>query len=187
MRKSPDLTEREKAVIYYAIYAGIEDFKTLWQISRDKAADEADPRKNSSVVSMWKNSNKVRTYWNQVEREKAHQEEQIRIQTKKEIEIERLNQESKQGEETETPKGKNSSSDVVNFQDRTQFLQYLNKQANLIQDPKLKADYLKMLSDLLRFKESETGKDNEIQRFYTPLNCSKCPLYQEKSEIKTEK
>ena len=186
MRISPDLTEREKAAIYYAVYAGIKDFKVLWQISRDKATADADPRNNGSNVSNWRHSAKVKNYFEQVERERARIIQEERAAAVKEYELKAIQANGNEGEETESPNGNKTRSGVINFQDKTQFLQYLNKQANLIQDPKLKADYLKMLSDLMRFKETETGKDNEIQRFYTPLNCSKCPLYAEKSEIETE-
>lgn len=186
MYNSKDITEREKACIYYAVFAGIEDIRTIWQISRNTAVEDRDPRKNPSVVTSWKNSAKIKNYFEEVKREKARREEETRNQARKEYELELLNREQETGEETEPTKGKKGFSEIVNFQDKSQFLQYLNKQANLIQDPKLKADYLKMLSDLLRFKESETGKDNEIQRFYTPISCNNCPLYQAKSDIKTE-
>lgn len=187
MRISPDLTEREKAAIYYAVYAGIKDFKTLWQISRDKPVAEADPRNNGSNVSNWRHSAKVKNYFEQVERERARMIQEERNQAVKEYELKAIQANGKQEEETKSPNGEKTRSGVINFQDRAQFLQYLNSQANTITDPKLKADYLKMLSDLLRFKETETGKDNEIQRFYTPISCNICPLYQAKNEIETEK
>lgn len=65
----------------------------------------------------------------------------------------------------------------VDFRNREQFLNFLNKEANRIGDQKTRLDVLKMLSDLLRMKEAESGKDGETQRFYTPLTCKDCELY----------
>lgn len=181
MQKSQDLTEREKACLYYAVFAGIDDFRTIWQISRDAAAADRDPRKNTSQVYSWHKSAKVQNYLEKVKREKSRMLEEARDQARKEIEIELISENN-----PESPGEKPETKSIVNFQDRGQFLQFLNKQANMISDPKLKADYLKMLSDLLRFKETETGKDNEIQRFYTPLTCNICPLYLKEKEQKQE-
>lgn len=65
----------------------------------------------------------------------------------------------------------------VDFRDREQFLNFLNTEANRIKDGKTRLDVLKMLSDLQRMKEAENGKNGEIQRFYTPLQCQECELY----------
>ena len=51
--------------------------------------------------------------------------------------------------------------------------------ANEIKDDKLRNDILKMLSDNLRYKDGENDENNEIQRFYTPLLCKDCKLYQD--------
>ena len=34
-----------------------------------------------------------------------------------------------------------------------------------------------MLSDNLRYKDTERDENNEIQRFYTPITCENCPIY----------
>lgn len=65
----------------------------------------------------------------------------------------------------------------VDFRDREQFLNFLNAEANRIKDGKTRLDVLKMLSDLQRMKEAESGRNGEIQRFYTPLQCGDCELY----------
>ena len=75
----------------------------------------------------------------------------------------------------------------VDFRDREQFLNFLNAEANRIKDGKTRLDVLKMLSDLQRMKEAENGKNGEIQRFYTPLQCRDCELYRKaKAEIKSD-
>ncbi len=75
----------------------------------------------------------------------------------------------------------------VDFRDREQFLNFLNAEANRIKDGKTRLDVLKMLSDLQRMKEAENGKNGEIQRFYTPLQCRDCELYRKaKAEIESD-
>lgn len=75
----------------------------------------------------------------------------------------------------------------VDFRDREQFLNFLNAEANRIKDGKTRLDMLKMLSDLQRMKEAENGKNGEIQRFYSPLQCRDCELYRKaKGEIKCD-
>ena len=75
----------------------------------------------------------------------------------------------------------------VDFRDREQFLNFLNAEANRIKDGKTRLDVLKMLSDLQRMKEAENGKNGEIQRVYTPLQCRDCELYcKAKAEIESD-
>ena len=66
----------------------------------------------------------------------------------------------------------------VNFQDLQEFLKYCENQANLLQDEREKQFYLKTISDLLRYKENDNAT-NDIQRFYTPIQCKDCILYKE--------
>ena len=74
-------------------------------------------------------------------------------------------------------KSKSQDFDKINFLDRDEFLKFLNDRANEITDDKLRNDILKMLSDNLRYKDSEAAENNEIQRFYTPKLCENCQIY----------
>ena len=81
--------------------------------------------------------------------------------------------------ETETRKTEEGEpiNEKTNFLDRDEFLQFLNDRANQIQDDKTRNDILKMLSDNLRYKDTERDENNEIQRFYTPVTCENCEIY----------
>ena len=72
-------------------------------------------------------------------------------------------------------------SDFINFTDRMQFIAWLNEKANGIADEKQRMEYLKILSDLLQFKD-ENKRNTEQMRFYVPIKCLQCALYQEKRE-----
>ena len=113
-----------------------------------------------STASMWKRGKKVTAIFESV---------------KNEIERKRV----KMAEELSHDKNGNLSQ-IVDFTDKSEFIKYLNQAANRITDDKLKNDILKMLSDHLDFKdESKRDESNQIQRFYLPLRCQDCNLYQE--------
>ena len=65
---------------------------------------------------------------------------------------------------------------AVNFLNPDEFLQFANSQANEITDEKERREYLKMIANLLNYKESDNA-ETEIQRFYTPVCCSECEIY----------
>ena len=102
--------------------------------------------------------------------------------------IEALKREFLEMLETETTKSQTESArnESVNFLDRDEFLKFLNDRANEISDDKLRNDILKMLSDNLRYKDSETAENSEIQRFYTPKLCENCQIYNKCKDCKIE-
>lgn len=68
----------------------------------------------------------------------------------------------------------------IDYTNKAEFIQYLNDAANRITDDKLKNDILKMLSDHLDFKdENKRDEASKVQRFYMPLRCQDCVLYQQ--------
>ena len=70
----------------------------------------------------------------------------------------------------------------IDYTNKAEFIQYLNDAANRITDDKLKNDILKMLSDHLDFKdENRRDEASKVQRFYMPLRCQDCVLYQQKA------
>ncbi len=166
-----NLTELEKAAIYYYVRSGCKDRNLIYQLANNP--DKFNKLTNNSkavTVSRWFN----------------------RPDIQERIKLEIYNQEKEKKEErdkiissvavVEEPEGRQKASpEAVNFLDRDEFLKFLNARANEIQDDKLRNDILKMLSDNLRYKDGENDENNEIQRFYTPLTCNNCPLYREKS------
>lgn len=165
-----DLTDIEKIAIEYLAISGAKCWRTCYYMSHDKNSDPGEI--HPATISKWKNSKIVQDYFNAV-----RYKENERIQQEREKAI-KQDREKETGTQPESS-NKNVSSKTVDFTNRNEFIKYLNSAVNSLQDDKQKTDYLKMLSDLLRFKETETSKDNEIQRFYTPITCNKCPLYKD--------
>lgn len=166
-----DITKSEKAALYFQILERCTDWKEVYKIAigEDRYNALTDKTKITNT-SRWKASHKI---------QKAKEEIEMIFKAKQK-EIEERAKEGNSSGETE-PTNRTTRNEVVekttNFLDRDEFLQFLNDRANEIQDDKLRNDILKMLSDNLRYKDSERDENNEIQRFYTPVNCENCEIY----------
>lgn len=162
------LNEQEQAAICFHVLGGCNDKAMLFRIAcgADRYNKLTDKSKGVTV-SKWYNLPKIQ------EGIKIYRSIQERIKIELENEIHaRL--------ETETTNTTKEGDPIekTNFLDRDEFLQFLNERANQIKDDKLRNDILKMLSDNLRYKDTERDENNEIQRFYTPVTCENCTIYQ---------
>ena len=193
-----------------------EDWDKIFLLSRNGATKIQTQSRGSSQSVSWKSRSAVKKF-HQIESERIGKIFRNRenkaitdfLRNKSKDEIcslwERMNESDNQNESTstalrsgaldatgESDNSKAGSIDFlqpleVDFRDREQFLNFLNTEANRIKDGKTRLDVLKMLSDLQRMKEAENGKNGEIQRFYTPLQCSECVLYRkEKAENESD-
>ena len=193
-----------------------EDWDKIFLLSRNGATKIQISSRGSAQSVSWKSRNAVKKF-HQIESERIDKifrdcenkaiTDFLRNKSKDEICSlwERLNESDNQNESTSTAlragaldaTGESDSSKAdsidllqpleVDFRDREQFLNFLNAEANRIKDGKTRLDMLKMLSDLQRMKEAENGKNGEIQRFYSPLQCRDCELYRKaKGEIKSD-
>ena len=169
-----NLTELERAAIIFHIFGGCKDRKILYQIANgENKVNKLKPTSLDVMCGNWFRSHKIQSgikYFESLKQD--HENEIIKNYLS--------------GLETETTKGtkENTQNDKTNFLDRDEFLQFLNSRANAIQDDKLRNDILKMLSDNLRYKDTERDENNEIQRFYTPVTCENCSIYQKCKDCK---
>lgn len=162
-----NLTELERAAIIFHIFGGCKDRKILFQIAEgENRVNRLNENSLKTICNTWFNSHKIQSgikYF---------------LTLKQDHETEIINKYIA-GLETETtkpnePKPRNNE---TNFLDRDEFLKFLNSRANEITDDKLRNDILKMLSDNLRYKDTDTDETTEIQRFYTPITCENCEIY----------
>lgn len=155
-----ELTELETAILNSAFLTGERDYKKLYLL----VYPGADKLQSSfqSTVSKWKHSALVEKYMDSL--------------------AEKYSVSIKGNEQRETGTAGNSSPQKglqIDFANRDQFIKFLNESLNTITDDKTRTDYLKMLSDLLRFKESTPDSQNDIQRFYVGVNCCNCAIYKD--------
>lgn len=161
------LNEQEEAAICFHVLGGCNDKSMLFRIACGVDRYNRLTNKSKLVsVSKWYNSTKI-------------QEGIKNYRTIQERKANELKNEILADLETETTEGTkgNEFIDKINFLDRDEFLKFLNDRANKITDDKLRNDILKMLSENLRYKDSDNNEVQEIQRFYTPVNCENCEIY----------
>jgi len=166
-----ETTIREKAAVIYGLITGVRDLSTFYMIAKGDARKIYNPDSLKSAGSKLYKSEAIQTYLTQAREIAA-----------------RFVQEQTKGE-TGTEKGKAGEAFTlqnVNFTNPAEFIEYLNKQANNLTEERDKREYLKMLSDLLRFKEGNSAQNNEVQRFYTPLSCQNCALYKQAAKDQSE-
>lgn len=164
------LSELETYLITIAVRAGgVPDYRYLYIASHPKSYN-VTPLTLDTYIRKWKNSKQVRdlvaSIMAQMEKEKQEQEEK-----------------TKRAETGHNSSGDDKPLEMVNFQDRAEFVAYLEQQIKTTADEKTRLDYIKLLADAQQYKkpeQSETGP--EYQRFYMPLRCQDCKLYQAKQE-----
>lgn len=181
------LTEAEKASLIYRYFYKIRSYEIPFSIAFPEKYAKYSAQTLKASISHWKNSPEVKEFETTlIETDKARLKKQIGELYNKEAKQAGIRPET--GKESQTGTAEDNEKETllnnwVNFQDITQFLKFCEIQANSLTEEKERQFYLKTISDLLRYKETETGTE-EVQRFYTPIQCGKCPLYnQEKSNL----
>ena len=199
------LTEREKIILFAAAVQSLQKKKTLWAdlyfLSRDRAADSiAKASASPTSVSTWKNSAKVQNFlqkctmslneWIDELKQKAIAE-YLQNEVTNIFGNDRTGGSDQDGNIEKNgdamaggvaPKFGISLANPVDFSDRSQMMQALNRLAANAKDDKTQIDVFKIIADLQRFKDSAKTNDDDIKRFYMPLKCQECTLYLKQKE-----
>lgn len=168
-----DLTKSEKAAIYFHLLEKEKNVTEIYKIAigadRFNALKESAQKNNSY---RWKNSQRIKDAYNEI----IARLENIKNQIKQEAQQQSQGPGDGEGRKEDKKKQPTTQTDFLN---RDEFLQFLNARANEIDitDDKTRNDILKMLSDNLRYKDADKEDQTEIQRFYTPLTCQDCEIY----------
>ena len=164
------VTEQEKASLYYQVLERCDDWRKIYAIAigRDKFNALSENAKQSNT-SRWKLSERIQATKAEIERNlKALIEEE----KAKAIEEYKTSGETAPREERE----KKTKTQSVDFLNPDEFLKFANQQANEIQDEKERREYLKMIANLMNYKDTD-AETIDIQRFYTPVICESCEIY----------
>lgn len=164
-KKMNDLTEREKAALAYSWFENVNNSQQLYALCHDMSQYSSNPIVAKNRANDWRRSAYVVEYWKSLE---AKFEARVAAEVDSRLKVARQ-------DPTYTPGS-------VDFTNLDEFFAYANKQANVIEDEKDRQFYLKTIADLMRFKEGAQDKNQDIQRFYTPLLCRDCPLHKEAEE-----
>lgn len=155
------LSIREKAALAYAFFEGVTDNRELFAICHDMDGFSDNPNVAKNRAGLWRRSDMVAEYEASL---KQRFEDRVDAEVMARVKVAKAD-----------PLYAPSSS--IDFTNLDEFLAEANRQANLLEDEKDKQFYLKTIADLMRFKEGSQDKNQDIQRFYTPLLCRECPLH----------
>ena len=165
-----ELTPKEQAAILLHLIEGVNDRGKLFEIANDeKRVNKLKTNEKSfnSSVSYWFRSHKIQEgikYYQNLLEEKKNKVIQAYLNSS-DCTVSRDLEPKKQ------------SRNDINFLNPEEFLQFANSQANEITDEKERREYLKMIANLMNYKEGDQ-EQTDIQRFYTPVICSDCSIYQ---------
>ena len=183
MYKIKNISLREKAAVIYSIITGITDNITFYSIAKG-SENYINKDSYSNMGSKLKSKDHIKQYYTEAQNI-IDNYITARI---KQIQYNDDNLDNSSNNGLLNCPGDSFTIKNINFTNPTEFIQYLNDQANNIQDEKTKREYLKMLADLLQFRNGgNSGQDNEIQRFYTPVTCQNCLLYNLKADEISQK
>lgn len=182
-----NITEREKAALYYHVFGGLDDWKQLYKIA-DASTDGKDEIKFFDIyISKWKNSPKVKAFINDLQTEKATRYAAERIKGANEIKPDHSTGENKPGEsESIEPKPERKLTKIVDYSDPKNRQSLYNEViARSADDPKTQLDAAKMFEQIQK-DDREAAKAQKQNRVYLPLSCHDCPLYM-KAKARTTK
>jgi len=170
------LTERETAVLYYHVFADVQDWKKLYLL----ADPETDPDKIKyldTIVSRWRNSEKIKKALQMIQDQKTIQEE--RQKEKGRQEERNKDRENNDRSETGTETHKNKNIDYSDPRNRQKL--YNEVIANSGDDYKTKLDAAKVFEQIQR-DDREAAKAQKQSKIYLPLRCEQCALYQKQKK-----
>ena len=173
-----ELTQKERAAILLHLIDGVNDRCTLFEIANGETrANKLKTNKKNfnASASSWYRSDKI---------QEGIKHYIYLLEEKKNKLIQEYKNSIDCTVATETEPKKQSRNDI-NFLNPEEFLQFANSQANEIQDEKERREYLKMIANLMNYKEGD-AEQTDIQRFYTPVICSECVIYQKCSRCNPE-
>lgn len=167
------LTDREKAVLYWLVFSNSTDWRTAYKMASDQPlAYYQDFKYLDTYVSKWKNSELVRNEVEKLQYLKQRQAEKI-----KEEAIEEYKTKGEQEEERREKSPKARGGKMVDYSDPKAQRQKLNELVNNAEDSKEALDALKTIIASQR-DDREGAKAQKAVTAYLPMTCKECPLYE---------
>lgn len=164
--KTQIISEREQAVIRYAIAYAITDKTLLYRLAYDGSRADLEKVNNISngIASRWFNTQKIQAFY---QTELAAWNDR-RTKEKAAIAAEAVARKEQQAHDG-----------LIDYSSPKAQVAKLNELVNTATDPGEALDALKVMiarqGDLAPEKKTE-GNQQQVQRFYTPITCGSCPI-----------
>ena len=170
-------SEREKAVLFALAAGYIDSWKEAFILAAQKPEKEVTAQKNiTTSAERWKRRPDILKAY---ETARAAVEE-LRGDTRPandEGGNDNSNQEKRAGDSNRTQGRRAAAVDYYDPQNQRRTINAIIDRSQ--DDPKTQLDAIKAIQQTQR-DDRQAAKDNQIQRFYTPVTCKICPLYQKR-------
>ena len=165
-------TEREKAVIFALAAGYIDSWQKAFILSRDYPVKQAEEIKSiAPTVTRWKQRAEIQNAYNfAISALNLRDEETAR---KAKEETAGKEEENNTGDSVRTKPAKPGRIDYYDPQNQRRTINAIIDKAQ--DDPKTQLDAIKAIQQTQR-DDRQAAKDNQIQRFYTPVSCRSCPF-----------
>ena len=177
------ITDREKAAILALIMGVIPDAKTAYMIADKKGAENQTETSLKSMISRWTRSQKYKSFADYVTRLLADRETDARRRGREEAERSFYNNGDQDGRSERTDKPQKTQIDFYDPKNQRKQINRIIQEA--ADDPRTQLDAIKAIQQTQR-DDRQAAKDNQIQRFYLPIRCAGCPLYQKAQKKATK-
>lgn len=160
-----EISPREKAAVIYGLLYNPEATQVaLWEMAVDYKSDGATETTRKAYASRWFNSAPIVIFRDQF---LAQYEKNIKQKLDAALAVQKEELMLKFGQ---------IDPDEIDYTKPDAQRKLLNHLINTGGDGKEKLDALKTIVSIQK-DDREAARDNKVQRFYTPLKCSECPLY----------
>lgn len=176
------LTDGEKAVLFYHVFGGFDDWEQMYIIA-DRDKDAAQNKFFASLVSRWKNSTKVLAFLDEIKKQQADHDADSRNQGRQE---EKERQEKDAESERTASEGGAKFSGPVDYSDPANRKRLYNSViARSKDDPRTQLDAAKLFEQIQK-DDREAARTQKVVRSYLPIRCNSCPLYIKAAEKATK-
>ena len=174
------ITNRERAAVMLAAAGIVDDWTELYFIAEDKSRKDAESVKFvAASVSRWKNSDKIKNCLAEYTKLLADREADARTEGRDEERRRETERRSAGGNERpENEQGWKLAAPVDYYDPKNQRTQINKIIQEASDDPRTQLDAIKAIQQTQR-DDKQAAKDQQIQRFYTPVRCNICPIRQE--------
>ena len=174
---SEKITEQEQIAIVALLYGFIDTWPEAYRIAAGQSHKDAEKDPHfTGYASRWKNSAKVKRYYEIARDKKAVQENDL---IREWCKLNKIDPERIQGESEGTKKAREARN--VDYTDPANQRRKLNELVNDATDPGEALDALKVIIAGQR-DDRQAAKEGKQVRAYLPVICSQCPLYQAQAE-----
>ena len=165
-------TEREKTVIFALAAGYIDSWLKAFILSRDYPIQQAEQIKSiRPTVTRWKQREEIQNAYNFALSALNLRDEETARKTRAEFE-----EETKEKSPADSVRTETKRAGKVDYYDPQNQRRTINAIIDKAQDdPKTQLDAIKAIQQTQR-DDRQAAKDNQIQRYYTPIACKSCPF-----------